>query len=289
MKSEASTKADLRKFWQYGAPLTLWFFVMGLLSVGDRYMIAYFGDNAEVGIYSVNYNLVTQALALINSPFMIAIFPIITYQWAQGLGIEVRETLANMTDIYIQIGVAMIGGIAVVGRPLTELIFGPEFHDGYVVLLPVAIGLVIYGTAVVGQKSIEMVERTDLMLRVAIVAAAANLLLNFLLIPRFGYIAAAYTTLFSYLIYAASVWLIARRFLPWTISLNKAALSIACGAVAVVTANLSLQYVNLSASLWRILVGGSLFFLVYAIALLISRFSDYQVYWRAARASSSRQ
>ena len=51
--------------------------------------------------------------------------------------------------------------------------------------------------------------KTKYIMVATIFSAAVNLILNFIFIPRFGYIAAAYTTLFCYILYALGHYIIA--------------------------------------------------------------------------------
>jgi len=44
--------------------------------------------------------------------------------------------------------------------------------------------------------------------------------LNIALVPIYGYVAAGYTTLFSYLVYAFLIWRSSRKYIPWKIPLK---------------------------------------------------------------------
>ena len=217
----------VRRFFRYGAPMAVWMFASGLLSIGDRYVIQAFSGSDAVGIYSVNYGLVGMAVGLINGPIVTAAFPILMHQWASQDRALARATLARMTDAYLVIGVGLIGGIAVIGKPLVEILLGSAFHPGYVIQIPVVAGSVVWGASTLGHKSMEFSERTPLMVWDALVAAAVNLVLNLILVPRFGYVAAAYTTFVSYLVYSTLIWFQARALVPWDIAIWPTTLSLA--------------------------------------------------------------
>ncbi|HEX8154919.1 MAG TPA: polysaccharide biosynthesis C-terminal domain-containing protein, partial [Thermoanaerobaculia bacterium] len=74
-------------------------------------------------------------------------------------------------------------------------------------------------------------KRTDVFFRISLVAGAINVGLNLLLIPRFGYIAAAMTTFVSSAVQMLATIVVSRRFVAWPIDVPALA-SIAAGAVA---------------------------------------------------------
>ena len=81
-----------------------------------------------------------------------------------------------------------------------KLMGAKEFGDAKYVVIPLIMGCFfqfLYSNFVI----MEMYKKDTYLIAIgSIIAAGANLLLNFLFIPKFGYIAAAYTTLFCYLI-----------------------------------------------------------------------------------------
>ena len=142
------TQKTLLRFWHYGAPMMIWFFANQLLNIGDRYIIQIYLDSTQLGIYSVNYNLVSQAVNLVNVPLWAASGPILMSQWARREISSVCQTISQMTDIYMIIGFGMIGGIGVIGEFLTLIIFGSEFHEGYIIFVPVLAGAVVFGVTI---------------------------------------------------------------------------------------------------------------------------------------------
>ena len=56
-------------------------------------------------------------------------------------------------------------------------------------------------------------ERTAFLMQASLIAAAANIVLNYIFIGMFGYVAAGYTTLFCYIVYAIGHYVVSRRVL----------------------------------------------------------------------------
>jgi O-antigen/teichoic acid export membrane protein len=70
----------------------------------------------------------------------------------------------------------------------------------------------------VGHKGLEILEKTRVMLRLVVIAAALNILLNFIFVPMYGYHGAAVTTFASYLSYPLMVWWVSRKNIRWYIA-----------------------------------------------------------------------
>jgi O-antigen/teichoic acid export membrane protein len=260
-------RSTLVRFWRYGGPMMLWMFAAALLNIGDRYVIQFFEGSTAVGIYSVNYNLITMAIALINAPVLTAAFPILMHQWARKQSDTARKTLAQMTQIYLFLGIGLVGGTAVISRPLVDVLLGPEMRAGYVIHLPVAAGAVLWGASKLGQKSMEFAERTRLMLWNVMIAAAINVALNLVLVPTFGYVAAAYTTLASYAVYVALVWWQARRLVPWDIPYRQVALNVGAAIVSWAVGVSATRVTDIA--ILKLVIGGISFVCTYGAINLI--------------------
>jgi len=258
----------LRRLWRYGVPMMLWFVSAGILNAEDRYVIQLFRGPAEVGVYGVNYGLIAGLSGLINTPVIIAAGPILYKLWADRQFHLAGETIKRMTELYLVIALAMLGGIIVAGRPIVGILLGEEFRSGAVILAPVLIGRILWGASNIGHKGLELQEKTLRMVWNALVAAGTNLVLNLLLVPRFGYVAAAYTTLVSYLAYAWITWWQTRRTLAWRLDPRAIAVYTALMLAASVGARFLLTLFGPSGNAFQALFGGGLFIVLYILLLL---------------------
>ncbi len=207
----------LARFVRYGSPMALWFFGSSMLNLGDRYIIQAFHGTAQVGLYGANYAMVIRGVGLIAGPVLVAVGPRLLRQWAQGDVSAVQKTMSRMTSVYLLLGGALVGLVAVAGRALASLILAHAFLPGAAILVPVTAGSVVWGVSRIGHKSMEFRERNPLMVWDVLAATAVNFGLNILFIPRYGFVAAGYTTLIAYIVYSGLVWWQARRLIPWDV------------------------------------------------------------------------
>ena len=199
-------------YWKYGlkisVPLILHSLSLNVLSQSDRVMISKFSGTESTGIYSLAYNyaiLVNIILSAANDAWL----PWFHDNLFAGEKEAIREKVKPLVILGCMMG---IGCISI--APEAIFILGPEaYQAGKWVVGPVVLGLIcqfIYQQYV----HIELHEKkTQYISMGTILAAGLNLILNFIFIPKFGYVAAAYTTMFCYFVLMFVHLFITKKFL----------------------------------------------------------------------------
>lgn len=208
---------ELKRWARYGFPMIPWFACTILLSVGDRYLIQWLRDSAELGIYAANYGIVAGGAGLIAAPIRLAAHPFLMRAWGEGNSEAAGEWLSRIITVLVFAMLVVVGPTVLFAEDVARIVLGAEFREGYPVM-PIALGgIALWQLGLYLHKPFEFHERTGTMLGLASVAAAVSLVLNILLIPRFGYIAAAWNTVAAYVVYAALTGVLGRRLLHWRI------------------------------------------------------------------------
>lgn len=188
-----------KEYLQYGLrislPLILHGAALTILSQSDRTMITMLAGASQTGIYSVVYNfgmiatVITTTLEGVWVPWFMQKMSINDYK---SINIRVMDYIHLMTY-------AMIC-ILLCGPEVLKLMASPTYWEGVSIIPPVVLSsymIFMYGLYVnvehFYKKTVGITFNT-------IIAAVSNIVLNFIFIPYFGYVAAAYTTLASYLI-----------------------------------------------------------------------------------------
>ncbi len=230
-------ETDVRRFARYGIPMVLWFFSMQLLNVGDRYVLQAFQGSTSVGIYSANYTLITGVVGLISSPVTLAAFPIIMHMWEGRNRGKIEETISMMTRWYLWAGIGLLSITYIGAHDLFTLVLGGSFREGYPILVPVLAGQILFQVSMLGHKGMELLEHPSIMLKWIGVCAITNLVLNILLVPRYGYLAAGYTTLFSYALYTFLIWFSSKNYIVWRIPCKSLTLAIIIAGAGIIISN----------------------------------------------------
>jgi len=153
---------------------------------------------AEAGIYAAVYRILDTS-AFIPIAVMTTLFPIISAAYPTNL-VRVRRLVQLVVDYLAVFSLPIFAFSVVASRPLLHLLFGPPFERG-ANALPVLMGA--YVVICFGYVSGNLVITTDLQRRYvnyAIVGLVVNVGFNVVLIPIYGYIAAAWITLLTNLV-----------------------------------------------------------------------------------------
>jgi O-antigen/teichoic acid export membrane protein len=153
---------------------------------------------AKAGIYSVGYNasnLVLLAAQALARAFLPGYYTLMN---------EARYDEVDRQCLLIVKLLAFAAAAVVVFADVLLFVLAAEgFREARVVIAPVVMGNTFYAVAQIYNWAISYTKRTGLLSISALTAGALNIILNWLLIPRFGFVVAAYTTAVSYLVFAA--------------------------------------------------------------------------------------
>ncbi|MGL5904623.1 MAG: lipopolysaccharide biosynthesis protein [Cetobacterium sp.] len=185
------------KYWKYALifnlPLIPHYLSYIVLGQSDRIMIAKYIGEGAAGIYSLSYtvaSVINIVIGAINSSFVPW-----TYKMMKEKKYEIIGVNANR--------LAFIGGVF----SIIFILFAPEFikimapsnyYSAVYVIPPVVLGT-YYIFIYTFFGNIEFYHKqTKYIMFASVMSAISNVILNIFFIPSYGFIAAGYTTMFSY-------------------------------------------------------------------------------------------
>lgn len=167
-----------------------------LLAQFDRIMIRSMVGNAEAGIYSLAGNIklivmiITESLSTAWSTWFYD-------QIAENNVSQIRKRANELCIFFVVLTV----GLMALSPELILVLGGKNYEPGKYVAIPMIVDafiLFLYNIIVPAEY---YKKKTTYIMYGTMVATAINLVTNYIFIGKFGYIAAAYTTLFSYICY----------------------------------------------------------------------------------------
>lgn len=189
-----------KEYWTYAAkfnlPLIPHYLSLIVLSQSDRIMIKHYNSESEAGIYGFAYQIASVMLAVLGAvngsrvPW--------TYEQLRDKVYDKLKSLSN--------GLCMMFGamtlMAALLAPDIIAILGTEEYKLATAVIPIVV-LSVYFTFVYDMFcSVEFYYgATGFVMAASVIGALSNIILNALWLPRFGFIAAAYTTLISYILF----------------------------------------------------------------------------------------
>lgn len=250
---------------RYGFPLVIGNLAAWILSLSDRYVLEFFRGSQEVGIYSGSYSISEHSVMLLATLFALTSGSMVYNIWEKEGEKESQEFMSKLTKYYLLICIPAVVGLSALAKPLIETLTGQEYHGGYKIIPLVASGAFFLGLQQGFHPGINFYKKTHFIMFSIIVSGLFNLGLNFLLVPRYGYIAAAVTTLLSYAFLLVLVIFLSRRFFVWEFpfkSLAKAICASSVMGIAVYHIGNSLTSSTVSNLILGIAVGVMVYFLM---------------------------
>ncbi|HUA14860.1 MAG TPA: hypothetical protein VMG31_06160 [Verrucomicrobiae bacterium] len=187
-----SERYALGRIWNYGWPVALWLACQSCLVVSDRYFIQRFRGYADAGVYASIYDVIVRSFSLVFAPVTLSVHSILMHRWNCG---ERRGTMGTLRKAMLcELLLFLPAPVALffLNARVAHLILGAANVDAARALLPLALGGFLWQLALLAHKPLEMLCRTRRMLAGIIAALTLNVLGNCFLVPRFGFLAAAY-------------------------------------------------------------------------------------------------
>ena len=188
-----------KEYWnfalRFNLPLIFYYISQSILNQSDRIMINYYEGSGKTAIYSVAYSAATIILLLVsavNGSFN----PWMYKRLKAGHLSEVRRTSGVLCLIVAGATLAM----SLFAPILVRIMATSDYSQAIWVIPPVA-SSVFFIFLYMMFANVEMYyNETKGIPLVSIICSAANLLLNAIFIPVYGYVAAGWTTLVCYML-----------------------------------------------------------------------------------------
>ncbi|GAB1469193.1 lipopolysaccharide biosynthesis protein [Chloroflexota bacterium] len=206
---------DGLKIFDYAWPLALGNVAMWGLRLSDLFIISFFRTDRDVGLYTVSYNISAKSIELLVSLFLLSVSPLIMNTWEREGKTAAEANLAMVTRVYLVVCLPAVVGLSILAFPFVALLTAPQYYEGYKIFGLVATSSFAWGLANIAQMGMAIKKNTRRLGTNQILAASLHIILAVLLVPRFGYAAAAVTTLIGYTVLLILHTLASRPHLTW--------------------------------------------------------------------------
>ena len=192
-----------KEFWKYALgfniPLLAYYLSQVIFNQSDRIMISHMTGTGEAAMYGVAYNLamiLTFVLNAINGSYV----PWMYGKIKKGRGIENKQ----ISIVLIILMGLMILCVIWFAPEIILIMAGKKYEAAIYVVAPVAMSLLLLFYCQLFINVEFYYEEKKMLVYGSVGAAILNIVLNYFLIPLFGFVAAGYTTLASYIVFALS-------------------------------------------------------------------------------------
>lgn len=203
----------------YGLPLVVSGFAGTLLTLGDRYIIGLFMTASDVAIYSVPYNLCTYLQAILLTAFEFAFIPLIMKEWSSSRINKVNYEIARVIKLYCIAAFPIAFAVIALGDQFIVLLASEKYIASSKILPYVVVGELLKGLFTPIVIGLQFHNQTKTIVKITWLVVAVNLLLNIILIPIYGILGAALSTLICYILLLISGRVVSVKTLkvklPW--------------------------------------------------------------------------
>lgn len=229
--------ARVRSYAVYGYPIAASLALTVVLASTDRFLLAAFMDEAAVGAYHAGYSIANRTLDVLFLWLGSAGQPALVMALERGGPDRLRTAAREQFSTFLLIGLPAAAGVALVARPLAEVLIGEELRVAAASVTPwIALSALLYGlTAYYFGQAFTLGRRTKRLLAAMAIPATVNIALNLVLVPRFGLLGAAWATAASFALGLAATLLMGRRVVALPVAWDSLArCAVATAAMAAV-------------------------------------------------------
>ena len=202
-----------KTFWKYALsfniPLIPHYLSNVILAQSDRIMIQRMISDSAAGIYGVSYNL---------SMVVQGVFTGVNAAWIPFTYKSLKSNNYNKVGKYSNILLLFIGfislGLIICAPEIIKILAPIEYYSAVWVIPPIVLGLYFsFLSSLFG--NIEFYYKKNIFVTIATTGSAIlNIILNAIFIPRFGFIAAGYTTAVGYVVLTIAHFIFMSKIQP---------------------------------------------------------------------------
>lgn len=188
-----------RRLLSFSAPLIVSTAMALVFADIDMFMLGMFQTAAEVGVYNVIYPL-AQLLLISLSGFGFLFMPVLSELHSQGEEDKMRRMYEVVTKWITLATLPLFVVMVLFPTTVISLTFGSKYATGATGLAVLATGFFSHVLAGFNNSTLTSIGRTQQIMYANTTTAAVNVVLNLLLIPRYGILGAAVATTVAYVV-----------------------------------------------------------------------------------------
>ncbi len=159
----------------------------------DIWFVSYYKGSFQLGLYALAVNF-AQFLMMISKIFASVMMPYMS-ESVQNIRTKVFLQYSRINFTIILLGVVFL---YITGRFLLVFLYGVQFHDSIFPFKILLIGMIFTGTSQLFSSYLSASGRNDLCLYANVTGLLVTVILDIILIPKYGIIGSAYATSISY-------------------------------------------------------------------------------------------
>ena len=184
-KKSSAKAVSVRTIIDYSLPL----FISSLLVYGatymDRFVVSFFLNLSEMGIYNFSL-LIVSALAILISPFSTILLPKLSELYGRGDVENLRLYSSKAIELLLVFYIPVSLLVAAISPSILLFLANPSYLPGHIPITVITIINALFIPSNILAVSLQAVRKTRIFLLSSSLALISNFIISILLIPRFG-------------------------------------------------------------------------------------------------------
>ncbi len=211
----------------FGLPNASTFVSMWVLQLSDRYLLSFFGSLAQTASYAVAYSLGGILNVVILAPFTLA-WPSAMFSIAKR---EDAPRIFRLVFLWYSIVLLFVAfALSLASTIMLYLFFPPTYRSAAFIIPIIALSTLFYGIYNIFTIGISIKRKTWFVVVFTSVSALVNVGLNLVLIPHYGAMGAALSTLLAYAFLSMIAYIVNQRIYPIPFEISTFIIALVIGA-----------------------------------------------------------
>jgi len=240
LRAGFASRLDItRNLLSFGIPLVFNSVSFWVLQLSDRYLLSRLGSLAQTASYGVAYTLGGVLNAVIIAPFILA--------WGTAaFAIAKREDAPQAFQLvfrwFSMILLLASFAFALIAIVVLDVLFPPSYHSAAPIIPIINLSITFYGIYYIFSVGAGVQRKNWFVALVMMLSALVNVGCNIVLIPLYGSMGAALSTLIAYVFLALLMYIVNQRIYPIPFEINIFAIGLLVGVAIYIGCSLLAQH-----------------------------------------------
>ncbi|MDD3887648.1 MAG: oligosaccharide flippase family protein [Patescibacteria group bacterium] len=203
------SKHLLKRLFAFGVPIIPASLAMWIMDLSDRYFLKIYDSLSEVGLYSLGYKIGFIVSILLVTPFQLA-WPTISFSVAKRA--DTKQIYARTLTYWLLVSSFIALAISIFAKQIVEVVSSPEYFEAYKIIPLIAFSYVLYGMHFVIVPGLHLEEKTKYYPLLVGIPAVLNIILNIIFIPKYGMMAAAWSTFICFVLMVVLTYFVSNYY-----------------------------------------------------------------------------
>jgi len=191
-------KIDLKNIFSFGISATIAYVGFLFMTSTDTLMLTYFTTLDKVGLYNAAVPIISLML-LIPAAAVIVLLPLVSELWVKKKTSQIIFAWEKATKYVFVVVIPIVGILWIYPELVINILFGERFVSASSALSVLAIGGLFYSVALINTSFLMSIDGPKKNIITYCSAAVINIILNLILITKYGILGAAIATAISYM------------------------------------------------------------------------------------------